>query len=85
MRKQDRDILGRLSRTFFLGSRAFEQQVCKHLRFFFLRIVAADHDAARMEVIVQSLGFAEEWLSPDTDFHEFIYNLSVPVEARAER
>ena len=26
---------------------------------------------------------AEEWLSPDTDFHEFIYNLYVPLEARA--
>ena len=38
----------------------------------------------RMPVLVP-FSRAEEWLSPDTDFHEFIYNLSVPVEARAER
>ena len=34
----------------------------------------------RMPVLVP-FSRAEEWLSPDTDFHEFIYNLSVPVEA----
>lgn len=33
----------------------------------------------RMPVLVP-FSRAEEWLSPDTDFHEFIYNLSVPVE-----
>ena len=36
----------------------------------------------RMPVIVP-YSRAEEWLSPDTDFHEFIYNLYVPLEARA--
>jgi len=35
----------------------------------------------RMPVLVP-FSRAEEWLSPDTDFHEFIYNLSVPVEGR---
>lgn len=35
----------------------------------------------RMPVIVP-YSRAEEWLSPDTDFHEFIYNLYVPLEAR---
>ena len=34
----------------------------------------------RMPVLVP-FSRAAEWLSPDTDFHEFIYNLSVPVEA----
>ena len=34
----------------------------------------------RMPVLVP-FSRAEEWLSPDTDFHEFIYNLSVPVTA----
>ena len=34
----------------------------------------------RMPVLVP-FSRATEWLSPDTDFHEFIYNLSVPVEA----
>ena len=37
----------------------------------------------RMPVIVP-YSRAEEWLSPDTDFHEFIYNLYVPLEARVE-
>ena len=36
----------------------------------------------RMPVIVP-YSRAEEWLSPDTDFHEFIFNLYVPLEARA--
>lgn len=36
----------------------------------------------RMPVIVP-YSRAEEWLSPDTDFHEFIYNLYVPLEARS--
>lgn len=36
----------------------------------------------RMPVIVP-YSRAEEWLSPDTVFHEFIYNLYVPLEARA--
>lgn len=35
----------------------------------------------RMPVIVP-YSRAAEWLSPDTDFHEFIYNLYVPVEAK---
>ena len=35
----------------------------------------------RMPVLVP-FSRAAEWLSPDTDFHEFIYNLSVPVEGR---
>ena len=35
----------------------------------------------RMPVIVP-YSRAEEWLSPDADFHEFIYNLYVPLEAR---
>ncbi len=35
----------------------------------------------RMPVIVP-YNRAEEWLSPDTDFHEFIYSVSVPLEAR---
>lgn len=35
----------------------------------------------RMPVIVP-YSRAEEWLSPDTDFHEFIYNLYVPLEAK---
>lgn len=35
----------------------------------------------RMPVIVP-YSRAEEWLSPNTDFHEFIYNLYVPLEAR---
>lgn len=35
----------------------------------------------RMPVIVP-YSRAEEWLSPDTDFHDFIYNLYVPLEAR---
>ncbi len=35
----------------------------------------------RMPVIVP-YSRAEEWLSSDTDFHEFIYNLYVPLEAR---
>ena len=34
----------------------------------------------RMPVLVP-FSRAAEWLSPDTDFHEFIYNLSVAVEA----
>ena len=34
----------------------------------------------RMPVLVP-FSRAEEWLFPDTDFHEFIYNLSVPVTA----
>lgn len=34
----------------------------------------------RMPVLVP-FSRAEEWFSPDTDFHEFICNLSVPVEA----
>ena len=37
----------------------------------------------RMPVLVP-FSRAEEWLSPDTDFHEFIYNLSVPVKASAQ-
>lgn len=37
----------------------------------------------RMPVLVP-FSRAEEWLSPDTDFHEFIYNLSVPVKASAK-
>lgn len=36
----------------------------------------------RMPVIVP-YSRVEEWLSPDTDFHEFIYNLYVPLQARA--
>ena len=36
----------------------------------------------RMPVIVP-YSRAEEWLSPDTNFHDFIYNLFVPLEARA--
>lgn len=36
----------------------------------------------RMPVIVP-YSRAEEWLSPGTDFHKFIYNLYVPLEARA--
>lgn len=35
----------------------------------------------RMPVIVP-YNRAEEWLSPDTDFHEFIYSVSVPLDAR---
>lgn len=35
----------------------------------------------RMPVIVP-YSRAEEWLSSDTNFHEFIYNLYVPLEAR---
>ncbi|MBQ1734371.1 MAG: SOS response-associated peptidase family protein [Lachnospiraceae bacterium] len=38
----------------------------------------------RMPVLVP-FSRAEEWLSPDTDFHEFIYNLSVPVEAKVKQ
>ena len=34
----------------------------------------------RMPVLVP-FSRAAEWLDPRTDFHEFIYNLSVPVEA----
>ena len=34
----------------------------------------------RMPVLVP-FSRTEEWLSPDTDFHEFICNLSVPVTA----
>lgn len=37
----------------------------------------------RMPVVVP-LERAEEWLSPDTDFHTFIYNLRVPLIAEAE-
>ncbi len=39
------------------------------------------HIHPRMPVIVP-YNRAEEWLSPDTDFHEFIYSVSVPLEAR---
>ena len=35
----------------------------------------------RMPVIVP-YSRAEEWLSPDTDFHEFIFSVSIPLEAR---
>ena len=35
----------------------------------------------RMPVIVP-YNRAEEWLSPDTDFHEFIYSVSGPLDAR---
>lgn len=35
----------------------------------------------RMPVLVP-YSRAEEWLSPDTEFHDFIYNLSVPLEVR---
>lgn len=38
----------------------------------------------RMPVLVP-FSRAEEWLSPDTDFHDFIYNLSVPVEAEVKQ
>ncbi|MBR0507304.1 MAG: SOS response-associated peptidase family protein, partial [Clostridia bacterium] len=38
----------------------------------------------RMPVLVP-FSRAEEWLSPDTNFHEFIYNLSVPVTATAKQ
>ena len=34
----------------------------------------------RMQVIVP-YNRAEEWLSPDTNFHDFIYNLYIPLEA----
>ena len=58
---QDRNVLRLLTGSLFLCSCAFKKKVREHLRFFVLGLVGAYHNAARVEVVVESLGLAKEF------------------------
>ena len=58
---QDRNVLRLLTGFLFLCPCAFKEKVREHLRFFVLGLVGAYHNAARVEVVVESLGLAKEF------------------------
>ena len=58
---QDRNVLRLLACSLLLCSCTLKKKIREHLRLFMLRLIGSDYNAARMEVVIESLGFAKEF------------------------
>ena len=59
------DDLRFLAGTLFLSARAFEKELGEHPGLLVLVLVRTDDDAAGMQVVIESLGFAQELRAED--------------------
>ena len=65
MSDEDRNVLRLLSSTALLSAGSLEKQVSKLLSNLLLVVVSAYNDSARMQVVVESLGLAQELRAED--------------------